>query len=252
MTYSTDLNSTNKQSSAARWSFKLALVGVVLLVFAVIGHRLGVMDFRVALFGLVGGAALGLVAVFAGIAGIIVTRKEKISGKSYAWVGLMLGLLVTSPVFMTIYEASSVPPIHDITTDLKNPPEFMAMLVVRSTSDNPLDRKNPSDLASLQQAAYPDLVPVFINQDVNQVFDQVHALVTARGWEVVAASAQQGRIEATAITLIMGFKDDVVIRIRDEAGGTLVDMRSVSRVGKSDLGANAKRIEAFMADLRGL
>ena len=238
--------------SVARWGFKLALTGAVLLVVAVIGHRLGVMDFRIALFGLVGGAALGMLAAFLGVIGMIVARKEKVSGKSSAWVGLIFGLLVASPVLLTINAASNVPPIHDITTDLKNPPEFVAMLVVRSTSDNPLDRKNPTDLATSQQAAYPGLVPVLINQDVNQVFDQVHALVTARGWEIVAASAQQGRIEATATTPIMGFKDDVVIRVRDESDGTMVDMRSVSRVGKSDLGANAKRIEAFMADLRGL
>ncbi len=237
--------------SIARWSFKLALIGAGLLAVAVIGHRLGVMDFRIALFGLVGGAALGMLAAFAGVIGMIVARKEKAPGNSSAWVGLTLGLLVTSPVLMTIYAALSVPPIHDITTDLQNPPEFVAMLVVRSTNDNPLDRKNPMDLAALQQAAYPGLVPVFIDQNANQVFDKVHALVTARGWKIVAASAQQGRIEATAITPIMGFKDDIVIRIRGETGGTMVNMRSVSRVGKSDLGANAKRIEAFMTDLRG-
>ncbi len=236
--------------SIARWSFKLALIGAGLLAVAVIGHRLGVMDFRIALFGLVGGAALGMLAAFAGVIGMIVARKEKAPGKSSVWVGLILGLLVTSPVLMTIYAASSVPPIHDITTDLKNPPEFVAMLVVRGISDNPLDRKDPTDLATLQQAAYPGLVPMLIDQDASQVFDQVHALVTARGWEVVSASAQQGRIEATATTPIMGFKDDIVIRIRGESGGTMVDMRSVSRVGKSDLGANAKRIEEFMAALR--
>ena len=238
--------------SIARWSFKLALIGAMLLVVAVIGHRLGVIDFRIALFGLVGGAALGMLAAFAGVIGMIVARKEKAHGTSSAWFGLILGLLVTSPVLLTIYAASSVPPIHDITTDLQNPPEFVTMLVERSASDNPLDRKNPTDLATLQQTAYPGLVPVLINQDASQVFDQVHSLVTVRGWEIVAASAQQGRIEATATTPIMGFKDDVVIRVRDEAGGTMVDMRSVSRVGQSDLGANAKRIEAFMADLRGL
>ena len=242
----------NKYSAFARWSSRLALMGIVIVTLSVFVQRLDLMDFRVAMAGLVGGVVLGLLAVLVSIISILLALRAKESGLFSAWAGLLLGLLVTLPVLMTLYFASSVPPIHDITTDLKNPPEFVAMLVVRSASDNPLDRENPSDLATLQQAAYPGLVPVLINQNVNQVFDQVHALVTERGWEIVAASAQQGRIEATATTPIMGFKDDVVIRIRGESGGTIVDMRSVSRVGKSDLGANAKRIEAFMADLRGL
>ena len=250
MTYSADLNSTRKQSSAARWSFKLALLGVVLLVLAVIGHRLGIMDFRIAMFGLVGGVALGLVAVFAGVIGIIVTRKETISGKPFAWVGLMLGLLVTSPVFMTIYGASNVPPIHDISTDLQDPPEFVAILALRTANHNSLDRDVPTNLTTLQQDAYPGLVPLLINKEPRQVFEEALALVETLGWEVVATVAEEGRIEATATTPMMGFKDDVVIRVRDQAGQSIVDMRSVSRVGKSDLGANAKRIELFLAELQ--
>ena len=242
----------NKQSSAARWSFKLALLGVVLVVLAVIGHRLGVMDFRIAMFGLVGGAALGLVAVFSGIIGVFVTRKEKISGKSYAWVGLMLGLLVTSPVFMTIYGASNVPPIHDISTDLQNPPEFVAILALRTADHNSLDREAPTNLTTLQQDAYPDLAPLLINKEPRQVIEEARVLVEIRGWEiVVVTSAAEGRIEATVTTPIMGFKDDIVIRVRDESGQSIVDMRSVSRVGESDLGTNAKRISLFLSELQG-
>lgn len=241
----------NKQSSAARWSFKLALLGVVLVVLAVIGHRLGVMDFRIAMFGLVGGAALGLVAVFSGIIGVFVTRKEKISGKSYAWVGLMLGLLVTSPVFMTIYGASNVPPIHDISTDLQNPPEFVAILALRTADHNSLDREAPTNLTTLQQDAYPDLAPLLINKEPRQVIEEARVLVEIRGWEIVVTSAAEGRIEATVTTPIMGFKDDIVIRVRDESGQSIVDMRSVSRVGESDLGTNAKRISLFLSELQG-
>lgn len=236
-----------KKYSIARWSFKLALIGTVLLVVAVIAHRLGVMDFRIAMFGLVGGAALGLLAVLTGMVGII----KEMPGKSFAWVGLVLGLLVTSPVFMTIYAASNVPPIHDISTDLQKPPEFVAVLALRTENDNPLNREDPTNLADLQQDAYPDLVSLLINKEPRQVLEEARALVEMRGWEIVATSAAEGRIEATAITPIMGFKDDVVIRVRDEAGQSIVDMRSVSRVGKSDLGANAKRIALFLAELQG-
>ncbi|MDH5552562.1 MAG: DUF1499 domain-containing protein [Nitrosomonas sp.] len=240
----------SKYSASARWSFRLALMGIVIVTLAVFVQRLELMDFRVAMAGLVGGFVLGLLAVFMSVISLLLALRAKASGIFSAWAGLILGLLVTSPVLMTIYAASSVPAIHDISTDLKNPPEFVAMLALRTDNHNPLDRKNPTELATLQQVAYPGIVPVFINQNVNQVFEKAHALVIARGWEIVAASAQQGRIEATATTPIMGFKDDIVIRLRGASGGTMVDMRSVSRVGKSDLGANAKRIEEFMVALR--
>lgn len=142
-----------KKYSIARWSFKFALIGTVLLVVAVIAHRLGVMDFRIAMFGLVGGAALGLLAVLTGMVGII----KDVSGKSFAWIGLVLGLLVTSPVFITIYAAFNVPPIHDISTDLQDPPEFVAVLALRTENDNPLNREDPANLTAMQQDAYPDL-----------------------------------------------------------------------------------------------
>lgn len=242
----------SKDSTSARWSFRLALMGAVIMMLAIFGQRLNLMDFRITMVGLVGGAALSLLAVFVGIISILLTLRAKESGLFSAWVGLMLGLLMALPILMIIQAGSNVPPIHDISTDLKNPPEFVAMLALRTNDHNPLDRKKPTDLAALQQAAYPDLVPVLIDKEFNLVFDQVLALVAARGWKVITASVQDGRIEATATTPIMGFKDDVVIRMRDEAGGTMVDMRSVSRVGKSDLGANAKRIKALMSDLRNL
>lgn len=250
MVHNTHLNSTVKHSRAAHWSLRLALTGAVLVIFAVFAHRLDWMDFNLAMLGLVGGAVLGLLALLAGFIGIVMTRKPKISGRRFAWIGLILGLIATSPVVTTIYTASNVPPIHDISTDLQNPPIFKAILAVRTENHNPLDRQNPPNLVALQQSAYPNLAPAIINKQPDQVFNQAHTLVTARGWEVVTASASDGHIEATATTPIMRFKDDVVIRIRDEADGTIVDMRSVSRVGKSDLGANAARIETFLADLK--
>ncbi len=250
MAHNTHLNSTVKPSRAAHWSLRLALTGAVLVLFAVFAHRLDLMDFNLAMLGLVGGAVLGLLALLAGFIGIVMTRKPKISGRRFAWVGLILGLIAASPVVTTIYTASNVPPIHDISTDLQNPPIFKAILAVRTDSNNPLDRQNPPNLVALQQAAYPNLTSVLINQNSDQVFNHAHALVTARSWEIVTASASDGHIEATATTPIMRFKDDVVIRIRDEENSSIVDIRSVSRVGKSDLGANAARIEAFLADLK--
>ncbi|MDP1558809.1 MAG: DUF1499 domain-containing protein [Nitrosomonas sp.] len=240
----------NKCSGFARWSLRFALVAVVFSVVAVLGHRLGVMDFRLALFSLAGGAALGLLAVISGIIGMITTCRGKIPGIGFAWAGLILGLVVTVPVFLAIQTGTKVPSIHDITTDLQDPPKFVAIPNLRTAAHNSLDRKVPTELSALQQEGYPDLGPALISRPQGQVFEKALALVKARGWSVAAVSAEDGTIEATATTQVMGFKDDVVIRVRDETGGAIVDMRSVSRVGKNDLGANAVRIKEFLADLR--
>lgn len=247
----TDSNTSPKPSRAAYWSVRFALLGMVLVIAVVFLHRMEMMHFSKAIVGLLVGALLGLLAVVISIVGMFTSRKAAYSGQSLAWVGRILGLLAASPVLITLFTAADVPPIHDISTDLENPPVFKAIQNVRTAEHNPLDRKNPPNLKAMQQKAYPDLKSMLINKPVNQVFDQAEALVRASGWQLVVASKAEGRIEATAMTPIMQFKDDVVIRIREQGAGTIVDMRSVSRVGTSDLGANAARVKAFLTELQG-
>ncbi len=249
-TVNIDSNTSRKSSRAAYWSARFAVLGLLLVILVVFLHRLEMMHFSKAIIGLLVGAVLGLLAVVISVVGMFTSRKAEYSGQSLAWIGRIVGLLAASPVLITAIIASGVPPIHDISTDLQNPPAFNAVLDVRTDAHNPLDRQNPSNLEALQKKAYPDLKPILINKPVSQVFDQAQALVTALGWQVVASSKSEGRIEATAVTPIMRFKDDVVIRIQEVAGGATVDIRSVSRVGKSDLGANARRIRAFMTELQ--
>ena len=249
-TVNTDSNTPHKYSRAAYWSTRFAVLGLLLVVLVVFLHRLEMMHFSKAIIGLLVGALLGLLAVVISVVGMFTSHKAEYSGQSLSWVGRILGLLAASPVLITFLTASGVPPIHDISTDLQNPPAFKAILDVRTETHNPLGRQNPSNLEALQRKAYPDLKPILINKPVSQVFDQAQALVATLGWQVVASSQSKGRIEATAVTPIMRFKDDVIIRIQEAAGGATVDMRSVSRVGKSDLGANATRIRAFMTELQ--
>lgn len=153
------------------------------------------------------------------------------------------------PMLMTVMAGAGVPRIHDISTDLEHPPEFVAIKALRTAAHNSLDRLEPGNLAALQKESYSDLGPVLMGRPFYQVFEQVIRLVKERGWEVAAVSAEAGRIEATDTTLIMGFKDDVVIRVQEAGSRTLVDMRSASRAGESDLGVNAARIRLFLADL---
>jgi hypothetical protein len=240
----------NERSAFARWSFRLALLAAVVGVLAVLGHRLGVMDFRLAIFGLMGSTLIGLAAALSGVAGIAITLMGRKGGTVFAAAGLVLGLVVAVPVLLAAQAGSAVPRIHDISTDLQDPPKFVAVRALRTPQHNSLEREEPGNLGELQQAGYPDLGPALIERHPGQVFEEALALVKERGWEVVAVSVENGTIEATDTTALMGFKDDVVIRVREEAGKALVDMRSASRVGQSDLGANAKRIEAFLSDLK--
>ena len=241
-----------KSFDFTRWSFKLSLFSGFLAVLVVFGHRLSIIDFQPALLGLVGSTVIGLLAIFMGLIGTFNAIKTKEPKIISTMAGSALGFLVVAPVFATALTGAGVPQIHDITTDLQHPPEFVAVKTLRTSAHNSLNRLKPENLAALQQEGYPDLGPLWINRSVDQVFDQAIGLVKKRGWEIAAIAADEGRIEATDTTPIMGFKDDIVIRVQMLGDRTRVDMRSASRVGKSDLGVNAARIRHFLHDLNKL
>ena len=147
--------------------------------------------------------------------------------------------------------AQEVPPIHDISTDLTDIPQFVAVAALRKPGDHPTEHAGSYaelDVAALQREAYPNLQTLSIPRAA--AFEQALASARDMGWAIVAQSADQGRIEATATTFWFGFKHEIVIRLRP-AGATMeVDLRSQSRVGRSDLGANAKRIRQYLQQLQ--
>jgi uncharacterized protein (DUF1499 family) len=243
-------------ASPSIWVSRAVLVdGVfapVLLLVAALGTQFGIWTFGV---GLMLMAAATLVAAF-GVLGALVAlflarRPGAAAGRSPALVGLALCAAVLGVVLFYALPARSVPPIHDIATDVADPPQFSpALLALRGPDSNPLARTPEVD--SQQQAAYADLAPITLGQPVAAVHERALAVVREMGWEVVTDAPAEGRIEATATTRWMGFKDDIAIRIRSGSdGGSVVDLRSVSRVGVSDVGANAARIRAFAARLAG-
>jgi uncharacterized protein (DUF1499 family) len=139
-----------------------------------------------------------------------------------------------------------VPRIHDITTDTAHPPVFVAVLPLRKGL-NPLDVV--PEVIAQQKKAFPDIAPAKLDVPPAQAYERALRAVNALGLEVVAAVPAEGRIEATDTSLLFGFKDDVVVRITADGAGSRVDARSVSRVGRSDFGVNAKRIRKLMAAL---
>ena len=141
-----------------------------------------------------------------------------------------------------------MPPIHDITTDTEDPPAFETILPLRAQAPNPATYGGPA-VAAQQREGYPDISPADYPVETEAAFEAAVAAARDLGWTVVAMDEAGGRIEAIDRTFWFGFVDDVVIRIRPTDAGSRIDVRSVSRVGVSDIGTNAARIRAYLAQL---
>jgi uncharacterized protein (DUF1499 family) len=164
-------------------------------------------------------------------------------------VSLCLALAAIAPPLITYSRAKSVPPIHDISTDLVDVPAFVTLLEVRNKSPNG-SAYGGAAIAEQQRKAYADLKPLDLAIPPREAMQKAIDAARAMKWEVVASDAAAGRIEATDTTSWFGFKDDVVVRVRANGSGSRIDVRSVSRVGKSDIGANARRIRDYLAKLK--
>ncbi|MGE5299769.1 MAG: DUF1499 domain-containing protein, partial [Acidobacteriota bacterium] len=165
----------------------------------------------------------------------------------------LLGLAIAGALVFIAWHwmqlASGLPPIHDITTDTESPPKFVAILPLRKKASNPPDYGGPA-IAAQQHKAYPDIKPLILGVPPGEAFDKAIAVARKMGWNIVDANKAAGRIEAVATTFWFGFKDDIAIRVEKSGAGSRVDIRSVSRVGVSDIGTNAVRIRKFLAEMR--
>lgn len=247
-----DSSSHNKPdgwSLVAILGFALAVVSVCAAVLSGLGYQLGWWHFRTGFVILKWAAYGGIVSAAVSIIGCMLTRPGTLRrGLTLSIIGLIAGLLVIGIPGVYWLRAQQVPPIHDITTDTDNPPAFVAILLLRKDAPNPAEYGGP-EIASKQHEAYPDLAPLLLSLPSDKAFER--ALTEARklDWQIVDAKQAEGRIEATDTTFWFGFKDDIVIRITSANGGSRIDIRSVSRVGRSDVGTNAKRIRAFLRNL---
>lgn len=237
-------------SSFARYGFLLALLCVLAAVLSGLGHRAGWWSYGTG-FDILKWAAYGAgAAALISLIGVFVARPGgSRSGFRLALLGLVLGLAVFAGPAAMLRTAKSVPPIHDITTDTANPPRFVAVLPLRAKAENSADYSGAA-VAAQQRQAYPQIQPLMLALPPAAATELAAATARDLGWHIVAAVPAEGRVEATDTTLLYGFKDDIVIRVTAADQGSRADVRSVSRVGRSDLGVNAKRIEAFVAALR--
>ena len=227
----------------------VAVLGLALLGAAGPFYRMGVLS-------LANAFTLLRWAAYVGIAAIVLALPPAFIGYArgqrarvlVAALALLGGAAVFGIPFQLQQSARSLPPIHDITTDLDNPPVFQAVVPLRADAQNSLDR--PSDLAQQQREGYPDLAPVTLSIPADQAFDRALAAAQDAGWRIVTADKGAGRIEATDTTRWFGFQDDVVVRLTPWGAGTRIDVRSVSRIGRGDVGTNARRIRRYLQALQ--
>ena len=190
----------------------------------------------------IGGAVVALVAVLLLMARPVVPR-----ARGRAALALLVNVVVAAPPLYMYWQLQHLPKIHDISTSGDNPPAFEAVLPLRKGARNAVDY--PASTAAEQRKGYPDIAPLTLPLAPTQAFDRAVQAARAMGWDIVATAPDKLRLEATDTTLLFGFKDDVVVRITPQGQGSVVDVRSLSRVGGSDFGTNAKRVRAYLKRL---
>lgn len=228
-----------------RWTpivaIALAALALLLLLLGPVGTRLGFWDFRFGFTLLRWGAYAGVATAVAGIVAGLVTHRWLLAAFVFAAGGIAAAI-----PWSWAQHARAVPPIHDITTDTENPPPFVAIAPLRADAPNPVEYPGP-ETAALQRQAYPDLKPLRLDVPPDVAFERVRRAARSLGWEIVAAEPSEGRLEAIDKTFWFGFIDDVVVRVTPSDGGSIVDVRSKSRVGRGDVGTNARRIRHFLS-----
>ena len=227
----------------------LVVLSALTLLAAPLGYRLGLLPLRTALltvlrWGAYAAAAAAAVSTLA--LGFQLARPK--SARRGVWLAavslLLAGAMFSIPAGYRL--GPRKPPIHDITTDIDNPPPFVAVVPLNTPGRTVYEGEA---IAAQQRQAYPDLLPAMLDVPPAEAFERALAAVYQMRWQLVEADERAGRIEATDTTFWFGFKDDVVIRVRPSGGGSRIDVRSLSRVGGGDAGTNGARIREYVETL---
>ena len=252
-------------SRLAVWARRIALFSLAATVISVIVVRSGALEIVPALSTFAGALMLAAVAILLALCALVVIWFEGVAGAKQAIAALFIGLaLIAYPAYLGI-KAWRLPAIYDITTDPIDPPRFDAIARLRPRDANPITYEGLY-AAEQQHAAYPDIEPDLTDSTAQESYDAAMRVITKRKWRIVDARPPQGGqpvanphapqptirdgiVEAIARTPIMGFRDDIVVRIRATSDGARIDVRSASRYGRHDFGANASRVLNLISDI---
>ncbi len=240
-------------SSLASWARNLAVFSVIAVLVSIVIVRFGFLEMKPALATFFGALAIAGLSILVSFAAFAAIWQNGSRGMSRILLALLIDAVVLAYPAYLFLQYRRLPPIHDITTDPIDPPRFEALARLRTGEGT-----NPAVYAGLysaeqQRVAYPDIETVELDIPAPRAFEVVMRLVTKRKWLVIDERAPQprgiGRVEAVARTPIMGFREDVAIRVTPDGDGSRVDIRSASRYFESDLGSNAARISKLIDDL---
>jgi uncharacterized protein (DUF1499 family) len=239
------------KSRLAIWARRVALFSLAATLVAVIVVRSGALEIVPALSTLAGALLLAIVAILLALGAAVSIWREGVTGVREAVIAFLIGLaLIAYPLYLGV-KAYKLPAIYDITTDPIDPPRFEAIARLRPRDANPVAYAGLYT-AEQQRVAYSDIEPEVSNASPQEAFEAAMKVIAKRKWHVVDARPPQaprdGLIEAIARTPILGFRDDVVVRVRATPQGSRIDVRSASRYGRHDLGGNAARVRALIDD----
>jgi uncharacterized protein (DUF1499 family) len=240
----------------ARWSSRIALFSASIVLVDLLLHRLTPFPTPAAVNLFAVGSALGGLAVLVGLVALVQIWRKGYGGAGSAAFGMLLPFMMLAWPLTYVPAYLNLPPINDVTTDVASPPQFVALAKPRAGDAAPL--AYPAErYAPEQQKAYPELRTFVIDRPLPEAFELVEEAVRKLRWRVAASEppvlgrgAKPGTLEATDTTLIAGFTDDIVVRVEGSVNRARIDVRSASRYGVHDLGANATRVRRFFAELQ--
>ena len=244
----------NAPELGQRWT-KFAWLAVALAAACALAELLAGPGYRFEIWGLGTGiqairwaATVAAVILFLALVGTLMARHRGMKHASNLFiVAVAISLLTSVPPTMLWYRGKNLPHIHDVSTDIENPPRYVSVLPLRKGARN--STEYTAAVAAQQRLGYPDIAPVMLELPASQAFQRAERVARSMGWDIVATEPGELRIEATATSFLFGFKDDIVIRVQSAGNGSRVDMRSLSRVGGSDFGVNASRVRSFTKKL---
>ena len=235
-------------NALARTGLALAVICGLAELLAGLGYRWDWWHFRTGIQIMRWSASADLAAVVLTlVAAVLAYRRGARGALATGIAGIALSLIVAGPPLYHWRLVDQLPRIHDISTDMEKPPAYVAVLPLRKGAENSTEYS--AEVAPLQKKAYPDIVPTLLDVPPEQAYARAERAARAMGWDIAAAVPGELRIEATDTTLLFGFKDDVVIRVSASGNGSRVDVRSLSRVGRSDFGVNANRVRKYLRQL---